>query len=96
MSKDKKTPAPKKTASPRIARTGAWVKYCGHDAMFVADVFEIEGAVAIYANGDIEKSLVRPATAEATHHVEDFPQAGMWKPRRGVLVVPKDQVKVLR
>ena len=79
-----------------IAKSGALVRYCGHNAMFVADVFEVGTAIAFCANGDIESHLIRPATAAATHHVVDFPQAGMWKPRRGVLVVPRKQVKVLR
>lgn len=74
---------------------GALVRYGGQDAMFVADVFEVGDAIAIYANGNIEDHLIRPAK-DPTHHVVDFPLPGMWKPRRGVLVVPKNQVKVLR
>ncbi len=83
------------TIEPRMARTGAMVQYCGHDAMFIADVFEIGDAVAICAPTEIEKCLIRPAK-DPTHHVVDFPHAGMWKPKRGMLVVERAQVKVLR
>lgn len=85
-----------------LSRSGALVRYCGHDAMFVADVYVIgecgHEVVAILANGDVGQNrfLIRPATDEATHHLRDFPTAGMWKPQRGVFVVPAEQVEVLR
>lgn len=73
---------------------GAIVQYCGHDATFIADIIQVGDACVVVANGDIDKHLRRPAR-DATHHVIDFPKAGYWSPRRGILVVPADQVKVL-
>lgn len=75
-------------------RVGAIVRYCGHDATFVADVIEVGTACVVIANGDINENLMRPAT-KASHHLVDFPKAGYWNPRKGVFVVPSDQVVLL-
>lgn len=76
-------------------RVGAIVRYCGHDATFVADVIEVGDACVVVANGEINKQLVRPATDDATHHLLDFPVAGYWNPRTGIFVVPSEQVVLL-
>ena len=76
-------------------RIGAIVRYCGHDATFIADVIEVGGACVVIANGQIDKHLERPASEDATHHLVDFPVAGYWSPRTGVFVVPSAQVKLL-
>lgn len=78
-------------AAPRKSAIGACVRYCGHNATFVADITEVAGACVIRANGPIDKVLTRPADGE-THHVSDFPVAGFWRPDLGVLVVPSSQV----
>lgn len=91
------------------AHMGAKVKYCGHEAYFVADIFEVAGANVIRANGPINDYLVRNPNGRLedldqlnhpnhglTHHVSDFPQPGFWRPDLGVLVVPADQVTKLR
>lgn len=83
-----------KDKGPKKGRIGAIVRYCGHDATFVADVIEVGSACVVIANGDIDKCLVRPA-AKATHHLVDFPSGGYWSPRKGVFVVPSEQVMVL-
>ena len=77
---------------------GAIVRYCGHRATFVADIFRVGDANVVVANGPIEKCLSRkPKDFEnATHHMEDFPSAGCWKPNRGFFVVPHDQVTELK
>jgi hypothetical protein len=78
------------------AKMGAKVLYCGHDGWFAADIFEVEGANVVRANGPVTPgNLVRPGSGEATHHLSDFPKAGFWRPDLGVFVVPKDQVEDL-
>lgn len=80
------------------AKTGALVRYCGHHAVFAADIFEVAGANVVRANGPItEKFLDRSQQGwdAATHHVHDFPRNGFWKPELGVFVVPKSQVEEL-
>lgn len=89
MSKSKK---PKPIAGK--GRIGAIVRYCGHNATFVADVITVGDACVVIANGDIDDCLMRPAT-KATHHLIDFPVAGYWQPRKGIFVVPSDQVVLL-
>jgi hypothetical protein len=84
----------KRERAPK-SKCGAMVRYCGHDAMFVADVFEIAGACVVVASAAIDKCLIRPATDEATHHLIDWPKAGYWNPRAGIFVVPSDQVTIL-
>lgn len=74
---------------------GVMVRYCGHDAMFIADVIEVGGACVVVANERIDNCLIRPATDEATHHLVDFPKAGYWHPHKGIFVVPSDQVHLL-
>lgn len=69
----------------------AIVRYCGHNASFVADIFEVSGAVVVRANGPVEKQLTRPCSQTATHWLSDFPKPGFWRPDLGVFVVPKKQ-----
>lgn len=76
------------------AKSGALVQYCGHNAMFIADIYEINGVNVVRANGPVDKHLIRPAK-EPTHHMVDFPRAGFWKPDLGVFVVPSKQVREL-
>ena len=77
------------------AAIGAMVRYCGHNGTFVADIFRIAGVNVIRANGPVTmKTLTRPAKAP-THQLEDFPQAGFWRPDLGVFVVPEAQVTKL-
>lgn len=79
------------------AYMGAVIHYCGHDAVFVADIFRIGDVNVIKAGNEkpIEKQLKRPAK-NATHHLSDFPHSGCWMPQRGVFVVPEKQVKILK
>ena len=81
------------------AHMGAYVVYCGHAGVFVADIFEVAGANVVRANGPITADNLdrRPSSlAGATHHVSDVPRKGpatnFWRPDLGVLVVPADQV----
>lgn len=70
------------------------VQFCGHNGCFVADIFEVEGANVVRANGPVTAgNLDRKGTP--THHISDFPKAGFWRPDLGVFVVPKAQVKEL-
>ena len=71
--------------------TGACVLYCGHDATFRADLFEIEGAIVIRAAGPIDESRLQRPAARPTHHVTDSPRSGFWRPDLGILVVPRGQ-----
>lgn len=78
-------------------RMGAVVLFCGHDASFSADVFKVGNANVVIANGDLEKRgvLTRPARADCTHHVSDM-HGGVWKPHRGLFVVPVKACKELK
>lgn len=77
---------------------GALVRFCGHEGVFVADIFEVGNACVVHASGPVSGDTIDrdPAALKAaTHHLVDFPKAGFWKPRLGVFVVPKAQVKTL-
>jgi len=78
------------------AAIGALVQFCGHDGYFLADIFEIDGVNVIHAAADrVDPGmLTRPADG-ATHHLLDFPRGGFWQPRKGVFVVPANQVREL-
>ena len=76
---------------------GAVVRYCGHDGVFVADIFRIGNVNVVVANGPVTPDNIdRSPVARATHHLCDFPEAGCWKPRRGFFAVRANQVKDLR
>lgn len=69
-------------------KTGAIIWYCGHDASFVADTFEVAGAVVIRACGRVTMdSVVRPCSPEWDFHITDF-RPCFWRPDIGVFVVP--------
>jgi hypothetical protein len=82
------------------AAIGARVKYCNHDAWFVADIFDFSGVCVVRASFtpkttmDFETKLHRPAT-QCTHVVSDFPFPGFWRPDLGMFVVPRAQLQVL-
>lgn len=77
------------------AKMGAWVKYCGHNGCFVADIWEVGSANVVVANGP-----VRPENLDRemppTHTMVDLPKSGYWRPEKGIFVVPKPQVKKLK
>ncbi len=75
--------------------TGALVKYCGHRAVFVADIVRVGNANVVRANRPVTmENVVRDPShiRVATHHLGDFPTSGFWRPDLGVFVVPEDQV----
>lgn len=77
------------------AAVGAMVQYCGHDGVFVADIFDFSGVCVIRAPRAVTPdNILRPAE-DATHHLQDYPAAGFWRPDIGVFVVPRDQLTVL-
>ena len=77
------------------AKMGAVVQYCGHNGTFIADIFEVAGANVVRANGPVTGgNLMRPAKG-ATHHLQDFPVGGFWRPDLGTFVVPENQVTEL-
>ena len=84
------------------AGAGVIVRYCGHNASFLADVYEIGGACVVVASGPLQNGhqdgsgLQRPASPKATLHLVDFPQAGYWQPRKGIFVVPSAQLRFLK
>ncbi len=79
------------------SKMGAKVKYCGHDGWFIADIFELKGVNVVRGNGRIRyETLNKPAHPEATHHLTDCPDSGVWMPDIGVFVVPKSQVKEIK
>ncbi len=72
--------------------------YCGHKGCFIADIYEVGDVNVINAGRPVDlRTLFREpsALAVATHHMSDFPNAGFWRPRKGIFVVPAVQVKEL-
>lgn len=75
---------------------GAFVRYCGHNGVFVADIFLVGNANVVKANGPVTgDNLLRDPhiVGAATHHITDFPHPGVWCPERGFFVVKKTQVR---
>lgn len=77
---------------------GAKVKYCGHEGMFVADIFRVGNTNVVVTEENVRgDTLVRGEALDgATHHISDSPSAGYWSPRKGIFVVPEEQVIDLR
>jgi hypothetical protein len=76
--------------------TGARIQYCGHKAVFSADVYPVGSAVVIRALGPISETyLDRTPTSygAADYHLTDTPEIGFWRPDLGVFVVPKAQLR---
>jgi len=74
---------------------GATVLYCGHAGYFYADMYAINGAIAVHAAGPVSPASIardQKGIEGASHHLSDFPIPGLWDPRRGVFVVPSNQV----
>ncbi|MDP2662037.1 MAG: hypothetical protein Q8R28_15035 [Dehalococcoidia bacterium] len=71
---------------------GARVRYCGHDGWFMADIYVIEGASVVRANGPITPGKLNRPGEGATHHLMDYPTPGFWRPDLGMFVVPSRQV----
>ena len=82
-------------AKPAI---GAVVRYCGHDGVFIADIFLIDKVNVVRANGPVNPGNIKRKgeLGKATHQLSDFPACGYWGAERGVFVVPEKQVTVLR
>lgn len=79
-----------------LSRMGAQVRYCGHDASFVADVLEVGDAVVVISAGNVHiDSLLRRPAGACTHEIVDFPVGGYWGKARGVFVVPRGQVRLV-
>lgn len=75
---------------------GVTVVYCGHDASFLADIIEVAGACVVIAASPVgDRTLTRPASPRATHHLVDWPKAGYWSPNKGLFIVPNAQVRLI-
>jgi hypothetical protein len=76
---------------------GAIVQFCGHNGWFIADILKMGPVTVVNANGPVTPdNLVRDHRIGApTHHLSDFPLAGFWNTRKGVFVVPSEQVRTL-
>ncbi len=78
------------------AAIGARVQYCGHEGWFVADIHHFSGINVVVAGSTCTPvtplNIVRNCMDEVTHHLVDYPSAGYWNPRRGIFVVPENQV----
>lgn len=80
--------------------SNVWVRYAGHDAMFVADIYVRNGIATVVANGNLDApdtgSLIRPAdrpdVGRCEFHLLDTSTAVYWRPNRGIFVVPVEQV----
>ena len=74
------------------AKMGAYVLYCGHAGGFIADIWRIENVNVVRANGPVTTDNLIRKDFVPTHHLEDWPKAGFWRPDLGVFVVPCSQV----
>lgn len=80
------------------AKMSALVQYCGHDGVFIADIWRIGDVNVVKANGPVSPENIlrgKQHLKNATHHLVDFPHAGYWKPQEGIFVVPENQVETL-
>jgi hypothetical protein len=81
---------------PKTGNVGALVQYCGHAGYFVADVLEVAGAAVVVTDPvNIGKLIRDDRYGPATHHLLDFPGPIVWKPDRGIFVVPKKNLRRL-
>lgn len=79
-------------------KTGAVVHMIPHDLVFMADLFEIEGAMVVRANGPIERGGNACSSAEwgirgwhrPSYELLDDHGRGFWRDDLGVFVVPAD------
>ena len=73
---------------------GAHVMFCGHNGYFVADIRYIGNVAVVTASAPVDPAtLIRNRElGPATHVLVDFPASGYWSPRKGIFVVPADQV----
>lgn len=81
-------------AKPKM---GANVMYCGHNGYFIADIFTVGNVNVIVASREVDPGNIfrNEEFGPGTHHLSDFPSAGVWKPHKGIFVVPQEQVKEL-
>lgn len=73
---------------------GAIVLFCGHKGCFLADIWRVGDVNIIHASRPVDPGTL-DREAKPTHHLQDFPKAGFWKPRIGVFVVPCNQCQEL-
>ena len=71
------------------------VRYCGHDASFVADITEVAGAMVVRTIEPVQLDLLTRPAGPCDYWLVDFPNAGFWRPDLGVFVVPKAQLRKL-
>lgn len=76
-------------------KTGATVHMIPHDLVFQADLFAVEGAIIVRANGPLMPNVnCFPVTAKfcshhlPTHELHDAKSACFWREDLGIFVVP--------
>jgi hypothetical protein len=77
-------------------KTGAVIHLLAHDLIFHADLYEIEGAIVVRANGPLERDHNCWQKGHQDHpdyELHDTPFAGFWRDDLGLFVVPADQVR---
>lgn len=76
-----------------ISKIGAIIRYCGHDAWFVADVMQVGNTLVIRAPTAVTMENVRrPCRPDYDFHIDDFNPC-FWRPDLGVFVVTVKSVK---
>jgi hypothetical protein len=78
------------------SKLGVRVLYCGHKGTFMADCYEVAGAVVVRAPVPVTMDNLdrhNKCVNTATWHLSDFPTAGFWRPDLGVFVVPAGQFR---
>lgn len=89
------------------AAVGAKIGYCGHNAIFIGDIYRVGNVNVIRSNLDLKNPKHRKnglcglllrgdeAVKSATHWITDFPNPGFWRADLGVFVIPEKQCKKL-
>lgn len=77
----------------RLAGIGRTVRYCGHDASFVADITAVGTAYVVRHAGPLTmQNVTRPAGRCDVHMVESA-SGQFWRPDLGVFVIPQDRLR---
>jgi hypothetical protein len=71
------------------------IRYCGHDAVFTADLLFIDTVVVIRHDGPLLLDTIQRPATDAAYHMSDFPNPGFWRPDIGVFVIPVNQLRSL-
>lgn len=88
-----------KTTVPKSkAAVGALVRFCGHRGVFSADIIRVGNVVVVRGGGPVSGSTIMRAPQlfeQAKFHLSDCPGPVYWDERRGIFVVPHENLTVV-